>query len=68
MPKNDARARRWPKGHGGRWQLDCYSARGKKWPMFVVPALAGIWAENRLKAGLRTATADAGVVPRRIHP
>jgi transcriptional regulator with XRE-family HTH domain len=21
MPKNDALARRWPKGHGGRWQL-----------------------------------------------
>jgi hypothetical protein len=37
-----------------------HTARGKKRPMFVVPALAGIWAENRLKAGLRTATADAG--------
>jgi hypothetical protein len=32
-----------------------YTARGKKWPMFVVPALAGIQANNRLKAGLQTA-------------
>ena len=32
-----------------------YTARGKKWAMFVVPALAGIRAKNRLKAGLQTA-------------
>ena len=34
------------------WRL--YTTHGKKWPMFVVSALAGIPAKNRLKAGLRT--------------
>ena len=38
----------WPRRDGA------YAGRSKKWPMFVVPALAGIRAKNRLRAGLQT--------------
>ena len=37
---------------------------GKDWPMFVVPALAGIRAKNRLKAGLQTVRFQ----PRTVSP
>ena len=42
-----------------------YTARGKKRLMFVVPALAGIRAKDRLKAGLRTVRLWPRAVSRR---
>ena len=58
----------WPYRVMRRW-LDDYCDRArKKWPLFLAPALAGIQAKNRLKAGLRTTPSPPIPNPQSLIP